>query len=447
MRVLSLCSGIAGLDRGFGAVFPDARPLAYVENEVAACTILAARMEDKRIHPAPIWTDLKRFKQFAFRGMSDAIIGGYPCQGFSVAGKRRGTEDPRYLWPFIAELVESIRPRICVFENVRGHVRLGLSEVLGDLRSLGYRVRAGIFAASEVGAPHRRERVFILAIREGDGWIEGWAQSEGAEGRFDASECGSGLEHAASITERESNYEAATESREISRTVLGRGCEPTLADREFTGLQRHPRDGDRGNESRRQSENAHRSTAPGSASLGDTELRRCDARQPGNGRGEKKARRSSGPVSDRSNELGNPNSEPAGRDSRSVSRSQTQIREDGGQSHGSPHASGELVNTERLGRGGESPSEIKGIDQHFWPSRPGEPQHEWEEPRTINGKLNSAWVAQLQGFHSDWVEVPGLTREMKLRALGNAVVPAQAEFAIRSLLSEMSTKKPGLPPA
>lgn len=68
-----------------------------------------------------------------------------------------------------------------------------------------------------------------------------------------------------------------------------------------------------------------------------------------------------------------------------------------------------------------------------WPARPGERQYEWEEPRTVNCKLNPRWVSQLMGFPSDWCEVEGLTREMKLRGLGNAVVPQQAAFAIRTL--------------
>lgn len=72
-----------------------------------------------------------------------------------------------------------------------------------------------------------------------------------------------------------------------------------------------------------------------------------------------------------------------------------------------------------------------------WPKPPGPDQHEWEEPRTVNGKLNPAWVASLMGLPSDWVEVPGLTREMKLRALGNGVVPQQAAFAIRVLSSDL----------
>lgn len=178
---LSICSGYGGLDLGIKRVFPGLRTVAYVEREISACEILAHQMEKGNLDLAPIWTDVKTFPAEHFRGMVDIVSGGYPCQPFSVAGKRAGTEDPRHLWPYIRDIVGSIRPRICVFENVRGHVRLGLPEVLGELRRLGYRVRAGIFSAAEVGAPHRRERVFVLAYRDDFGiyWRETCAREAG----------------------------------------------------------------------------------------------------------------------------------------------------------------------------------------------------------------------------------------------------------------------------
>jgi len=112
---------------------------------------------------APIWSNLKTFPWAEFRDRVDILTGGYPCQPFSAAGKRLGTEDPRHLWPFIADGIRLLRPRLCYFENVEGHISLGLREVVGELEQIGYSTAWGIFSASEVGAPHQRKRVFILA--------------------------------------------------------------------------------------------------------------------------------------------------------------------------------------------------------------------------------------------------------------------------------------------
>ena len=107
----------------------------------------------------------------------DILSGGYPCQPFSAAGKRLGTEDPRHLWPFIADGIRAMRPRLCFFENVEGHISLGLRAVIEELAGIGYETTWGIFSASEVGAPHQRKRVFILAHRSGEG-LEGFAGHE-----------------------------------------------------------------------------------------------------------------------------------------------------------------------------------------------------------------------------------------------------------------------------
>lgn len=92
-----------------------------------------------------------------------ASLAANPCQPFSLAGNRLGADDPRHLWPHVARIVREIAPEWCFFENVRGHVSLGLRDVRCELEEMGYRVKAGIFTASEVGAPHERARLFILA--------------------------------------------------------------------------------------------------------------------------------------------------------------------------------------------------------------------------------------------------------------------------------------------
>src|SRR3990170_1286264 len=112
------------LDLGLRLALPNSRTVCYVEIEAFACEILVSRMEDKCLDEAPMWTDLKTFDGKPWRGVVDIIIGGYPCQPFSYAGRRGGTDDPRHLWPHIRNLVEVIRPSICFFENVEGHLTL-----------------------------------------------------------------------------------------------------------------------------------------------------------------------------------------------------------------------------------------------------------------------------------------------------------------------------------
>lgn len=164
--ILSLCTGYGGLERGIESVIGKCTGLAYVEIEAFAVANLVNKMETGKLDPVPIWTDLKTFDARPFRGAVDIITGGYPCQPFSAAGKRNGTEDPRHLWPYIRTIVMDCKPRQCFFENVEGHLTLGVSEVLSDLEAMGYRSEVGIFSASEVGAPHQRKRVFILADRK-----------------------------------------------------------------------------------------------------------------------------------------------------------------------------------------------------------------------------------------------------------------------------------------
>jgi len=162
---LGLCAGYGGIELGLKRVLPALRTVALCEIEAFACANLVAKMEAGLMDPAPIWTDLKTFPWAEFRDRVDVLTGGYPCQPFSAAGKRLGAEDPRHLWPYIADGIRLLRPRVCFFENVEGHISLGLREVVGELEELGYAAAWGIFSASEVGAPHQRKRVFILAHR------------------------------------------------------------------------------------------------------------------------------------------------------------------------------------------------------------------------------------------------------------------------------------------
>jgi DNA (cytosine-5)-methyltransferase 1 len=167
--VISFCSGYGGIERGLDLAGVEHRVIAFLEIEAFAIANLVNKMEKGLIPPAPIYTDLKTFPAEIFRDRVDIVTGGYPCQPFSKAGSRKGEDDPRHLWPFIRRHLQSIRPLQCFFENVEGHISLGLPSVISDLEEDGYSTTWGIFSAREVGAPHQRKRVFIMGNAQHDG--------------------------------------------------------------------------------------------------------------------------------------------------------------------------------------------------------------------------------------------------------------------------------------
>ena len=100
----------------------------------------------------------------------DIITGGYPCQPFSIAGRQKGEQDPRHVWPEMFRLVKELRPTWVIGENVSGHIKLGLDTVLENLESEGYATRAFSISASSIGSNHQRERVWIIANTNELGW-------------------------------------------------------------------------------------------------------------------------------------------------------------------------------------------------------------------------------------------------------------------------------------
>ena len=176
--VISFCSGYGGIERGLDLIGVEHRVIAYCEIEAYAIANLLAKMEAGLLVPAPVYTSLATFPAHLFRDAVDIIVGGYPCQPFSTAGKREGEEDSRHLWPTIRRHTQAIRPSRVFFENVEGHISLGLSSVISDLEEDGYRSAWGIFSASEVGAPHQRKRVYIMADTKGERVQGLWASGE-----------------------------------------------------------------------------------------------------------------------------------------------------------------------------------------------------------------------------------------------------------------------------
>jgi DNA (cytosine-5)-methyltransferase 1 len=171
-KILSCCAGAAGLELGLKLALPAARTVCYIEREAYAAAILAARMEEKILDEAPIWSDVRTFDSRPWRKTVDIVTAGYPCQPFSLCGRRQAAKDERHLWPSIRQIIKETKPKFCFLENVPNHLRLGFEQVHDDLRSMGFGVKASLFTAAEVGAPHKRERLFILAHAKGaENWL------------------------------------------------------------------------------------------------------------------------------------------------------------------------------------------------------------------------------------------------------------------------------------
>ncbi len=155
MTVGSLFSGIGGFDLGLERAGMKVK--WQVENDKFCNKILEKH-----------WPDVKRYGDIREVGGHnlepvDLICGGFPCQPFSVAGKQRGTEDDRYLWPEMFRIIQELKPRWVLGENVTGLVRMGLDDCLSDLEGEGYTVQTFIVPACAVNAPHRRDRLWIVA--------------------------------------------------------------------------------------------------------------------------------------------------------------------------------------------------------------------------------------------------------------------------------------------
>lgn len=151
--VLHMCAGIDGAGLGLGIT-----PTWVADTDPDAASVLVARHPD-----TPNLGDIRTVDWAPLADQVDILVAGYPCQPFSQAGKRKGLDDPRHLWPAVRDAIAATRPRLVLLENVRGHLSLGFSDVLGDLADLGLDAEWGLFSSAEVGAPHRRDRLYIAA--------------------------------------------------------------------------------------------------------------------------------------------------------------------------------------------------------------------------------------------------------------------------------------------
>lgn len=155
MKVLDLFSGIGGFSLGLQRA--GMQTVAFCEIDKYCQKVLRKHWPD-----VPIYDDVRQLKGEQI-GTVDLICGGFPCQPFSIAGKKQGAADDRHLWPEYFRLVQELRPAWVFGENVPGLINMGLDATLADLESEGYSTRTYVIPACAINAPHRRDRVWIVA--------------------------------------------------------------------------------------------------------------------------------------------------------------------------------------------------------------------------------------------------------------------------------------------
>lgn len=140
------------------------RTVCAVEWEPYPASVLAARQNDGLLPPFPIWDDVRTFYGRPWRGIVDVVSGGFPCQDISAAGKGDGLDGQRSgMWRQMARIIHEVRPKYVFVENSPMLTSRGLGDVLGDLAALGFDARWGVLGAADVGASHKRERIWIVA--------------------------------------------------------------------------------------------------------------------------------------------------------------------------------------------------------------------------------------------------------------------------------------------
>jgi len=419
-NVISFCTGYGGLEIGIRRAGVDIRTVCNVEIETFAQANLVAKIEEGRMDQSVIYSDLKTFPASIFRGKIHGITGGYPCQPFSSAGKRKGEEDPRHLWPYIRKHVRAIRPLWCFFENVRGHTSMGLWRVLSDLEEDGYETEWGLFSAEETGAPHQRIRCFILAklpdtrspysreVQLTEGRTEEDAKEQ--ESNCNGDQRGARqLGNPASLRPHRGSENCEGEQSE----VLGERLKSDeLGNAKHDGLHGDSFSGGSGKDSER-SEKGKEASKQSSGASGQEDLRHLQGAELAH---------------------------PASRQPR-----QSQARNRGQDTSGGSEE--ELGDTAGEGLEGRARASVQGGSEGLactdggsattqWPARPGEEQYEWEEPRVTEAQ--SELGGTIDGTKSG-VDATA-NRVDRLRLLGNGVVPQTAELAWRTLWKQLNDK-------
>ena len=449
IRHLSLCAGYGGIDLGLRRVLPECRTVAYVEIEAFAIQNLVDKIETEQLDPAPVYTDVKSFPFKEFRGCVDILSGGFPCQPFSQAGSQRSTEDPRHIFPYILEGIRECRPSVVFLENVEGIISSKtkdgesvLQYVLRSLEEVGYSATAGVFSASEIGAPHQRKRVFILGYSTlADSNNNRYGQNTTRQEK----KGGVSQEHRQEVCGGMSDRTSQQHNSELAdSTDIRCGGRSNRNGAIGSGIQIEET----------QVRPMVRSQASGcSGDFG--ELADTTGNQDG---GIDKQRLRKLPIGNSQGELANSDSSGGRQDRwqselRAEGIEQSSCNQGGARERQAPegqegqHKAVGNANVQRLERklqarklnqkGREEPTGCTTSDgrvrSHQWPSRPNEPQYEWEEPRVFEAQpeLGGATHGSAIGVDSNQ------NRTDRLRLLGNGVVPGVAEKAFTVLLSRL----------
>ena len=446
---LSLCTGYEGIGQGIRRVLPTLREIAYVEIEAFAVANLVDKMEKERLRPCPIYTNLKTFPYEEFRGKVDIMSFGFPCQPFSSAGKKRGVEDERHLFPYLAEGIRVMQPRIVLAENVLGILSCKTADgepvlkyVGRTLEEMGYSVEIGIFSASEVGLPHQRKRVFICGISNTEvercrGWKSGDNSDRG------------GIQE--SSEEKQSNVWSKTKGCDRDNARESNSMENTNCNSSTTN---QGRDGEETQGESQDQPRVQRGVLGGTSSdegtMGySTSKRRTivrDESQVGSKSKEvgRERNQSSSAIEHSSTDRGgeeelvNPKSEcnrfdktqPKGRDTSSTT-SERVVGDSNceGLQGLSERQNGEGLYFRQTGQWMVTQS----------PSRPNQQQNQWEAPRVITEGLSKSKVGRTTNGLTNRLDTMPLTanRTDRLRLLGNGVVPSVAAKAFATLTSKI----------
>lgn len=414
MRIGSLCTGYGGLDLAVHAELGG--ELAWVaDNDAGAAAILAWRFPS-----VPNLGDIAAVNWLCVEP-TDILTAGFPCQDVSCAGARKGLRAGTRtgVWSLVATAIDVLRPQIVVLENVRGLLSAGadsdmepcpwclgdsgdesalraLGAVLGDLADLGFDAEWQVVSAADAGAPHRRERVFILAwpaedahgTARGERRLAAPGQAEGGRPRADAGRSG-GARTASDADDRL----LAADAGAVAFGAAGGERGDEGADRR-SGDHRGAHAADAGSRGR----------GPGEPQLRarESDAARCALADADSGRLAELAERDGGTIAGIGGSLGN---DTVGR---------------------------------VLDWGPYGPAVAR------WEAVLGRPAPRPTEPGKTAERLSPAFVEWLMGLPEGWVtDVPGLSRNAQLKALGNGVVPQQAALALRLLLGRSGLAEAG----
>jgi len=347
---ISLCSGYEGIGIGLHRCIPNLRCVAYCEREAFAIANLVAKMESGLLDAAPVFTDVTNFPWADYAPyMAGGILSfGWPCQPVSCAGKRKATEDERWLFDIIADGISILRPGMLFAENVEGLLSARMpdgSSVFGHcierLESLHYKVEAGIFSAAEVGAPHQRKRVFILAYRNDAGWQAGWHHAISSQGwqPHELAACGSDQRGAEELADSLCQRGASG----LSRSLAGHEG--------FAGI------------------------ADDCGSEGCGELADAGSKRPREARGLQSFGSQDGTTGS----------------GKIATAWPIQLADTG---HIEPQGWGSASQGQQSGAGRVPRSQPAPCHDQVWPSRPGQQQYAWEPPRTTGKMENGSWLGR-----------------------------------------------------